>query len=698
MRIRLFPKFLIFITLIAIVPLIVIGVLTININREMLQTLMLEHYIKITTTLAEKIDDKIENIDRRMSFVIATQNQEYLSSFEQMNILRNVLIASDDFVRTSIIDKTGNEIMVANPKFGKNEYKPKNYSKDKYFLAIKKTQRYQVSPLYYEREHPIIDFYFILINKYILKVSISLDNIAEIVEETNVGATGHVFIIDNNGKVILHKQKELAISNEDLSTEQVVKEAIMRAGVGSKEYKSNGGIDMIGAYAPVKRLPWSVIFQQNKNEAYSSMIKMRRNAMITIIIALLFAISISYILTKSLSNPILKIINVSKSVANGDFSQRVNIKTRDEMHDLAENFSEMINKLSIYTKMQADKLSAIVYSINDGLILTEENNRIVLLNDKAAKILNIPKDSKASLFEIVKNEKLSNALKQISEKPDTIKEVDLSSDKPFIISVSTQIITDPMKKTVVGIIFIMRDVTGAKEVEKMKEDFFHGITHDLRNPLASMLGFLKFLLDGSVGQINEKQKYFLEIINRSSNRLLGMINDILDIAKLEVGRMELNLKQFDLKETAEKVCDSLMSKAIEGKIKLSSEIISTNITADESLIERVLINLVSNSLKYTFPDGKVTISSKENVENIEVSISDTGEGIPSEYLDKIFHKFQQVSGRSKGGTGIGLTITRYIIEAHFGKIWVESKLKEGSKFSFSIPKGLKKDEKGEVIV
>src|SRR3989339_1228858 len=664
----------------------------------MLQTMMLEHYIKITTSLAEKVDDKIGNIDRRMSFVIATQNQEYLSTFEQMNILRNVLIASDDFARASIIDKSGDEVVASNPKFGKNIYKPKNYLNDKYFLTVKKTKKYQVSPLYYEQNQPMIDFYFLLLDKYVLKVSVSLENIAQVVEETNVGATGHVYIVDNNGKIILHKQREMAISRQDVSDEPVVKEAIMKAGVGSKEYISKNGIAMIGAYAPVNKLVWNVIFQQNNSEAYSSMIKMRRNAVITIIIVFLLSISIAYVLAKSLSNPILKIIDVSKRVANGDFSQRVNIKTHDEMHDLAENFSEMINKLSIYTKMQADKLSAIVYSINDGLILTEENNRIVLLNDKAAKILNIPKDSKASLFEIVKNEKLSNALKQISEKPDTIKEVDLSSDKPFIISVSTQIITDPMKKTVVGIIFIMRDVTGAKEVEKMKEDFFHGITHDLRNPLASMLGFLKFLLDGSVGQVNEKQKYFLEIINRSSNRLLGMINDILDIAKLEVGRMELNLKQFDLKETAEKVCDSLMSKAIEGKIKLSSEIISTNITADESLIERVLINLVSNSLKYTFPDGKVTISSKENEENIEVSISDTGEGIPSEYLDKIFHKFQQVSGRSKGGTGIGLTITRYIIEAHFGKIWVESKLKEGSKFSFSIPKGLKKDEKGEVIV
>src|SRR3989339_1383409 len=105
MRIKLFPKFLILITLISVIPLIVIGILTININKEMLQTMMLEHYIKITTSLAEKVDDKIGNIDRRMSFVIATQNQEYLSSFEQMNILRNVLIASDDFARASIIDK-----------------------------------------------------------------------------------------------------------------------------------------------------------------------------------------------------------------------------------------------------------------------------------------------------------------------------------------------------------------------------------------------------------------------------------------------------------------------------------------------------------------------------------------------------------------------------------------------------------------
>jgi len=116
------------------------------------------------------------------------------------------------------------------------------------------------------------------------------------------------------------------------------------------------------------------------------------------------------------------------------------------------------------------------------------------------------------------------------------------------------------------------------------------------------------------------------------------------------------------------------------------------------LIERVLINLVGNAIKYTPLDGKVTISAKEKNTDVQIAVIDTGEGIPSEYLDKIFDKFQQVTGRSRGGTGIGLTITKYIVEAHLGKIWVESKLGGGSQFIFSIPKGLKKNEKGEICV
>lgn len=698
MKIKLFPKFLIFITLISITPLMVIGFLTININKEMLQTKMLEYHTKITTALSEKIDDKIGNIEKRMNFVIATQRQEYLSPLEQIGIIRNILVASDDFVRASVIDRAGDEVIAANPKFEKSPPRPGKYIKNEFFVEVKKNQTYRATPLYYEQERPMIDFYFPLANKYVLKICVSLEDIADIVDDTGIGATGHIFIVDKNGKIIFHSKKELAVGSEDVSAEPIVKAALSSVNVGSQEFVSKGGIGIIGAFAPVKRLGWRVIFQQMKNEAYSSMIRMRKNAFVTILVALLLAVSVSYVLAGSLSKPILKVIDVSKSVARRDFTKKIIIETNDEMHDLANNFNDMIDELSRYAKMQADKLSAIVYSINDGLVLTEENNNIVLMNDIAAKVLSIPRDSTGMLFDVVSDGKLLSALKRVSEKPEIAKEVDLSGDRPFIISVSTQVIADPDKKTVEGIIFILRDITGEKEIEKMKDDFLHGITHDLRNPLTSMLGFLKFLIDGSVGPVNEKQKHFLGIINRSSNRLLGMINDILDVAKLEAGRMVLSLKQFDIKDTVKSACDGMASRAMEGKIELIDESPSVIISADEEMIERVLINLIGNALKYTSADGKVRVFARDFGEKIEVSVADTGEGIPPEYLDKIFDKFQQVGARDKGGTGIGLTITKYIIEAHLGKIWVESRVGEGSRFVFTIPRNLKKNEKDEICV
>ncbi|HAX61974.1 MAG TPA: hypothetical protein DCX95_05405, partial [Elusimicrobia bacterium] len=621
------------------------------------------------------------------------------SSFEQIRILRNILIASDDFIRASIIDKDGDEVVASNPKFEKSPPPPKNYLKNEFFLEIKKSHTYLISPIRYEQEKPLIDFYFPLADKYILKICVSLESISEIVDETRIGKTGFMYIVDKSGKIIFHKDKNRAINFEDVSEEPIVKEAILRAGAGSQEFVSKNGVEMIGAFAPAKKLGWSAIFQQTKKEAYSFVYKMRNTATAIIFAALFLSIVVSYILATSLSKPILKVIDVSKNVAAGDFTKKVVIKSRDEMSDLAVNFNNMITELSNFSKMQADKLSAIVYSINDGLVLTDENNKIVLINNRASEILGVSRDTKEPLFDIVKNEMLVSAMKQVYEKPEKVLEIDLSQARSFFVSVSTQIITDPDKRKIVGIIFIIRDITGVKEVEKMKEDFFHGITHDLRNPLTSMLGFLKFLLDGSVGPINEKQKHFLDIVNKSSNRLLGMINDILDVAKLEVGKMELSLIRFDIKNLADRVCGSMLSKAIEGKLELScDDMPSITISADEGLIERVLINLVGNAIKYTPTGGKVTISAKENNTDIQIAVIDTGEGIPSEYLDRIFDKFQQVTGRSRGGTGIGLTITKYIIEAHLGKIWVESKLGEGSQFIFSIPKNLQKNDKGEICV
>jgi signal transduction histidine kinase len=214
--------------------------------------------------------------------------------------------------------------------------------------------------------------------------------------------------------------------------------------------------------------------------------------------------------------------------------------------------------------------------------------------------------------------------------------------------------------------------------------------------MTSIRGFLEFLLDESAGEINDQQREFLKIIDKSSLRLLDMINNILDIAKMETGSMPMELSTVNFKDITEEVFESLESQAQKDMVELNMETPPDlpDVVADKNLIHRAITNLVSNSLKFTPEGGSVTVRLSSDEEKMSVSVEDTGQGMPEEYVDKIFNKFEQVKG-SKGkrkGTGLGLTITKYIVESHGGRIWAESELGKGSKFKFWISRDLKKDD------
>jgi signal transduction histidine kinase len=224
----------------------------------------------------------------------------------------------------------------------------------------------------------------------------------------------------------------------------------------------------------------------------------------------------------------------------------------------------------------------------------------------------------------------------------------------------------------------------------MKDDFIHSITHDLRNPMTSIRGFLKFLMDELGGPLTEQQRKMVETMDRASMRLLGMINDILDVAKLEAGKIQLNLTETDLRDTAKHVNELLQTQATKRKITLAVDAHEPfpKIQADPLLMERLFTNLIGNAIKFTPEDGKVTVELREEPGHICCAVIDTGEGIPEDYLTKIFDKFQQVAGQRKGGTGLGLTICKYIVESHKGEIAVSSEVGKGSRFYFTIPKNL----------
>lgn len=241
-----------------------------------------------------------------------------------------------------------------------------------------------------------------------------------------------------------------------------------------------------------------------------------------------------------------------------------------------------------------------------------------------------------------------------------------------------------------------------KELERMaqlKSDFVSNVSHELRTPLTSIKGYSKLLLEGRLGEVPEKQVQCLKIILEETDRLTRLINEILDLAKLEKGKVKFKKEKINLEEVAQKVIETLTTLADDKDIKI--HFISTgkifNIAASQDLIKQVFFNLIGNAIKFTPKNGSIYVYIDNADNEIKVTIKDTGIGIKKEIVPKIFDKFFQVDSsmtREHGGTGLGLPISKHIIDAHKGKIFVESEVGKGSSFIFTLPiqKKIEEDE------
>ncbi len=230
------------------------------------------------------------------------------------------------------------------------------------------------------------------------------------------------------------------------------------------------------------------------------------------------------------------------------------------------------------------------------------------------------------------------------------------------------------------------------EVSRSKSDFLANMSHELRTPLNSVIGFSEVLLDQLFGPINEQQKEYAENILYSGKHLLSMINDILDLAKVESGKMELELDTFSLWETLDASLMMFKGKAHNAKIELNLELAmqaDVEIIADQRKLKQIIFNLLSNAIKFTLAGGSVNVQARmADVDSLEISVTDTGIGIKAEDISKLFKAFTQLESaytKKHEGTGIGLVLSRQLVELHGGRIWLESEIGVGSRFSFIIP-------------
>jgi len=227
-----------------------------------------------------------------------------------------------------------------------------------------------------------------------------------------------------------------------------------------------------------------------------------------------------------------------------------------------------------------------------------------------------------------------------------------------------------------------------RKMDQLKSDFVSNVSHELRTPLTSIAGYTKLMTMEKLGTITEAQKKGLEIVAEEAERLTRLINNVLDLSKLESGRVKFKLEVIDISELAKLTTDTMKATASEKQIKLNIHGPKIKFKASRDLIKQVFLNLLSNALKFTPEGGSIDVTIKKLKQDVQVSVKDTGKGVSKELIPKLFDKFYQVDGsmtREYGGTGLGLVIVKHIIDAHKGKIKVKSELGKGSEFVFTLP-------------
>lgn len=385
-------------------------------------------------------------------------------------------------------------------------------------------------------------------------------------------------------------------------------------------------------------------------------------------------------------NPIEELEKITARVANGELDIRVKKITKDEIGKLAATFNDMADKMQTYlnaAKDKENKLSAILKSMDSGVIAVDNNYKLIMINPYAEEIFGIKKNIIGQNFmDSIRNFEFEDILMK-SQNEEVSTEIRLEWPRERELKVKVADIIDGNK--ILGKVAVLQDITDIKKLENIRSQFVANVSHEIKTPLTSIKGFAETLKEVDDNTTKEK---FLDIINDEAERLTRLINDILTLSNIESGE-EIILEPVNINKEINNVYNLMKNIADRKNIKINivgEEV--EDLYSDKDRIKQMMINLIDNAIKYSEPDTNIIISKSEKNNNIILSVKDEGVGISREHLDRLFERFYRVDkarSRSQGGTGLGLAIVKHIVIGFNGTIDVESELGKGSKFTIVIP-------------
>lgn len=735
MKIKILHKLLIFGIILSSMPLILSGIQTINISDRAQKTNILELHANKATETSEIIENHIQNWIQTLLMISYTQDEENLSRQDRLNLLSALVEESEDFVVLRFYDSTLTEENSVTATKQENLQEMVQYP-DAYIKLLNAHKEELQKTIFIDEVYisPVISIPELKKNFVTLAVftqlneeeggalvaKVTLDFLQEVIETRSYGERFDdsseleeyrriVYIIDESNRLIAHPDKDRALRREKMTRFQATiaeAEANLAQSVFTTEYVNETDENVLGTGVTVKNTNWSIVVETPVKYAYLPVREMKRQLLFWFIVGLIAAIIFSIFLAGLFNRPIKKFVTAAQQVSRGIFTEHVKVETKDELEELAEVFNNMIDQLRLYDEINVNKLiseqnkiEAIIRNIADGVIATDKDNNVLFVNEQSERWFSLKNEQvqNQDLENVISNENLMSLIQKSTQKED-IESIDISINAPLqsspestvkkILKATSAPVIDAKNQNI-GVVTTLRDITKEKEIDKMKSELMSVVSHELRTPLTSIQGFTQLILEVGEG-LSDRVLEFLDIIINESDRLLHIINDFLDLSKIESGRIELTKAPFDLVGSVSNVIFTINSQLSQKNISLTTNFPNKNpiVYADPHLIGQVLVNLVGNAIKYSPPESEVTMSIEQKEDKkYWVSISDTGYGIPQEELDHIFEKFFRVRTESTSeisGTGLGLSIVKEILDQHGEEIYVESEVGKGSTFRFSL--------------
>jgi len=405
-------------------------------------------------------------------------------------------------------------------------------------------------------------------------------------------------------------------------------------------------------------------------------------------------------LSNRIVEPLRQLTATTAKMAGGDLDARVAVSSRDEVGVLAAEYNRMAERIRQLRRSDLGKLlvaqqttEAAIDSLYDPVIVTDGEGCVTKLNHAAEEIFGSENENTGKhVGEIARDERIAGAVAEALESQRPVAGEGMSSVLPLAVDGSERAFrlrTTPMRDNghhLLGAVTILEDITHLREIDRLKSEFIATASHELRTPLTSVQMGVHLLLEGALGELTDSQSEVLQACRQDCERLDKLMRDLLDLSKIEAGESQPDLAAIsarDLLSTAIKeLRPQVEAKGL--KLTIDAPFELPSVSVDQLQIERVLNNLVINALRHT-KDGEIKISAEQRDNHLAVSVHDTGSGIPSEYLPHIFDKFVQVPDAPTGGAGLGLTISKSIVEAHGGQISVQSQVGRGTTFTFTLP-------------